>query len=506
MAAPETGPLYLAIDFGTSHIRAAVGPATGTPLAVARRPIRYRRPDGTPDAALEFDPQTAWRIVCETVHEALAASGTDPKTIKGAGVTSQRLGLVLYDKDGRPLYAGPNRDLRAIFEGGEIDADYGNTVWQMTGHGPGFLLSWARFLWFKRNAPEMYDRIRTASTLADWLAFRMTGVLLMEATLGVESGLALVATGHPAGGLGEMLDLDEIDLAPTCPPGTVVGSLTKQAAKELGLRTGTPVVAAGPDTQAGLLGLGATEPDQAGVIAGWSAAVQRVTNIPFFDDTHSMWTGRHIVPDRWVLEGNAGEMGGAYEWLTALVQSWEAPARSMERLDMLASAEPIGARGTSAYLGPTFINMADVGLRTGGLVFPSPLAFEPPTRGSLARATLESFAFAIRFNLDRLALFGGPVKQVAVGGGMVRTRTFNHVLAAVVGHSITIASSGESTALGVLSMAGVATDRDTTMEQVTRLRRSELVSVEPKSSDAAEYHDLYHAWRMRERQLGQIDL
>ena len=505
MASTDDRPQYLSVDLGTSHVRAAVGGAWGEPAAVARRPIEYHQPEGAPDAALEMDPAAVWTAVRRTVRKAVRESGVGRAAIRGIGVTSQRLGMVLYDRDGTELYAGPNRDLRAIFQGGEIDADAGNMIWQTTGHGPGFLTAWAKLLWFKQEAPEIYERVRTVSGLADWLVFRMTGVLLMESALGVESGLALVATGAPADGLSGMLDLTEVDVPPTCPSGAVVGKLVSRTARELGLRTGVPVVAAGPDTQAGLVGLGVGNRGEAGAIAGWSAAVQRVTDSPVFDDTHAMWTGRHVVVDRWVLEGNAGEMGGAYDWLIALMFPDKDRAEALTALDRLASTEPRGSRGAAAYLGPSFVNLGAPGLRAGGLLFPVPLSFEPPDRGSLARAALESFAFAIRFNLDRLATFGGPVRGVAVGGGMVRTHTFGKILAAVVGHPIGVGASGESTALGALSQAAVAVG-DVSMDEVLDHRQRELKIERPSPAETSEYGDLYHAWRDRERRLADIDL
>ena len=504
--APRTKPaLYVALDFGTSHVKAVVSGASGDPISSSRRRLTFAAPPGGPDAALEFDPEAAWRLACEAVNEAVAASGVQRSRLRAIAVTSQRLGIVLYGRDGKPVHASPNRDARAVFQGGTIDADHGNELWQLTGHGPGMLTAWAKLRWFKEEAPAVYERVRTVSGIADWLCQRMTGVLLMESSLGVESGLALVTTGHPADGLSERLGVGEIDLAPTCQAGTVIGKLVTAAARDLGLEHGMPVVNAGPDTQAGLAGMGIHRPDDAGVVAGWSAAVQRVTRLPVMDDTHSMWSGRHVVPERWVIEGNAGEMGGAYSWLASMLCGGMTEPQAMAALEEESSAVEAGARGAAAYLGPTFVNISGVGLRTGGLLFPVPLAFEPADRGSLARAALESFAFAVRFNLDRLAQFGGPVKTIAMAGGMTRTSTFCGLVATTVGKTVGVARSGESATLGALSMAAAAAGGGSLAESL-EARSAALSPCEPQRDETALYDDLYHSWRARERRLKEVEL
>jgi autoinducer 2 (AI-2) kinase len=421
-------------------------------------------------------------------------------------VTSQRLGLVIIGADGKEVYGGPNRDARGVFEGAEIDATLGDSIWQATGHGPALVLAWSKLAWFRNHAPDRFSRARSAAGLADWLAYRLTGVLLMESALAVESGLAFVATGLPAAVLKDSLGLGGIDLPVSCEAGQIVGTLKSAPASELGLREGTPVVACGPDTQAGLAGLGVCEPGSAGVIAGWSAAVQLVTAQPVFDQTRSLWTGRHILHRRWVLEGNAGEMGGAYEWLAGLISGGRASSRTYGELDRLAAAVEPGARGVSAYLGPSFTSMSHIGLKTGALLFPAPLAFEPPDRGSLARAAIESFAFAIRYNLDRLRLVAGDWQDVAAGGGMVRSRTFREVTAATTGRPVAFGTAGDATLRGALSVTGAGTGDGLTMERALEGRRREVHVVEPSAADAARYEDLYLNWRARERRILEMEL
>ncbi len=497
--------MFLAIDLGSSQIRVAVGRAVGAPLAVASWPVTPTRPELAPHTGAELDLDAVWRGLMLAAREAIRLSGVRPSQVTAIGVTSQRLGLVLLDADGHTLYAGPNTDARAVFEGAEIDATHGDVIWSATGHGPAMLLAWAKLLWFKNNAPAVYARVRTALGLADWLAYRLTGVLTLEPAAGVDAGMAMVATGFPASALGPLIGVDEVELPVSCTAGMVAGTLKSGPARDLGLSPGIPVIPAGPDTQAGLAGMGMAAPGSVGIVAGWSAAVQLVTAGPLYDGTRSMWTGRHVVPGRWVLEGNAGQMGGAYSWLAGLLCG-EGSGTRFQKLDRLAAAAPLGARGASAFLGPSFVNMVTVGLRTGGVLFPVPLAFEPPDRGSLARAVLENFGFALRYNLDRLALTGGEISDTAVGGGMARVGTFRDIVTACAGRPVMFNNSGDATLRGTLSMAGAGSGDGPDLDQALAARRKELKPGETSLAATAEYEDLYHAWRARERRLSEIEL
>jgi len=513
---------FLAVHFGSSQIKVTVGPASGAPLATARSPIAYFKPEGGPEAAVEFDPKQAMRRIVATVKTALSESGLDPAGISGIGVTSQRQGLVLLNLEGQPLYAGPRHDMRAVFEGAEIDSNTMVDTWELTGHGPGILTAWARLKWFAANAPDIYERARTVCAIADWIVLELTGELLMEKSLAVESGLGLVASGEAARALAPALNLGDITLPPTCPPGEIVGTLRSARARSFGLPAGIPVVACGPDTQTGLLGLGVQLPNAVGIVAGWSTACQRVTERPVFDDTRAMWTGRHVIENRWILEGNAGETGATYHWLLSLLHGLPGGAATkttagragdaitatddiMNTIDgAIAEIEP-GSAGISSFLGPSFVHMANFGMRTGGLLFPVPVSFEPPDAIGIARAALENIAFGIRHNLERLDSFRGPALSIAVGGGMVKTKAFRSILADVLDCEIGVADSGETTSLGALSQTAAAIGTGPSTAEHAAIRATELTKYGPEPTRARTYEGIYDEWRHRERLLEQFD-
>ena len=98
----------------------------------------------------------------------------------------------------------------------------------------------------KEEAPQLFERIRSACGIADWLAYRLTGDLTMDSTLAVDSGVGALTTGQPAEAIAEKLGIDVSIFPPVSRSGCVVGTMSKVASDQLGLPEGIPVVKAGP--------------------------------------------------------------------------------------------------------------------------------------------------------------------------------------------------------------------------------------------------------------------
>ncbi len=109
MTSAATADRFIAVDFGSSHIKVAVGAATGTPYIVVRTRVNYFDPVDAPETALEFEPGQTLTLIIETIQRALAESEIETILVKGVGVTSQRQGLVLIGFEQQVLYGGPTR-------------------------------------------------------------------------------------------------------------------------------------------------------------------------------------------------------------------------------------------------------------------------------------------------------------------------------------------------------------------------------------------------------------
>ena len=93
-------PYLIGIDIGTSSTKAVLMDEGGMVRAVAQEETGISTPQ--PGWA-EQDPETWWRATCGTLKKVLSASGVDPGTITGEGLSGQMHGTVLLAKNRRVL-------------------------------------------------------------------------------------------------------------------------------------------------------------------------------------------------------------------------------------------------------------------------------------------------------------------------------------------------------------------------------------------------------------------
>ncbi len=454
--------------------------------------------------ARAFDAEAVWRSVCRLVQEALGDARSPARDVAAVSVTSQRQSVVFLDEAGEVIYAGPNQDLRAFFEGAAIDDGMRDAVHETTGHLPSFLFAAAKLRWFQGQRPEAYARIAAVLTLADWLAWQLTGVQASETSLAGDAGLLDISQRRWCSDLLASLDLFSAP-TPLVEAGTPLGEIRSEVASATGLRPGTTVVVAGADTQCGLLGLGLRQEHDVGVVAGWSAPLQMISRSPVFAPNGRTWTGCSLEADRWVAESTAGDIGNSYRWLARTLSGDQRDG--FAEMDALASAVPVGSEGTVALLGHTRMDMSTTGMRPGGILFPVPVTHSETGREHLIRASLEGFAYSIKGNLEQLEeLAGCRAERVGVGGGMTRTGTFTGVLADVLGREISVSQSPDVTAVGACLCALAGLGEVGSFEDAASLAEGGLVAVEPDLTNCAEYEDHYGEWARVSEKLQEIGL
>ena len=184
-----SGRLIVVVDAGSTSIRCFVFDEQGRVVVRRSAPWSYLDLGAASPYARELDAPGVWRSTARLIAQCVGDGRVEARRVAAVTVTSQRQGVVFLDGERRVLYAGPNVDLRAIFEGGAIDDEMGARVYEVTGRLPSFLFTPARLRWFRRHEPDTYRMIDRVATLADWLRFELSGELAGEATLAAEAGL-----------------------------------------------------------------------------------------------------------------------------------------------------------------------------------------------------------------------------------------------------------------------------------------------------------------------------
>ena len=273
---------------------------------------------------------------------------------------------------------------------------------------------------------------------------------------------------------------------------------------ELGVASPVPVVTAGADTQCALIGMGVASHGSAGIVAGWSAAVQLLCSRANLSPAGATtWTGRFQLPRLRTIESNAGDMGNSLRWLADLLfRDTGDPYRAV---DQAAKTVAVGSDGVSAFLGPQAMDASSLSMKLGGLTFPAPLSLGGPTRGQLARAALESFAYALRANLERTESAAGfDADKIALGGGIARSPVFARIVTDVIGRQIALSPTPDATAIGASLVARAAIGETPSLSEAAARRSRDNTPLEPDPQSSLEYEDRYRDWLRVQRALAPM--
>jgi xylulokinase len=244
----------LALDVGTSSVKAAVlDVETARPLVpVARSAYNLDHP--TPDAA-EVPAERLWQAVAAAARE--AALGFEG--IEAVGLSCLTPALVLLGADDRPLAPiWTHLDRRARMTARQIWLSVGPEFLATSGNRPlpGGITA-VGYLHQLNEDPYLYDRMRSYLHVNGWLVRRMTGERAIDPGNACFTGLFGTLTDQAwSPSWCEYFEVDPAWLPPVVDGRETVGTLRSAVATELGVPGGLPVKIGSADTSSAMLAAG----------------------------------------------------------------------------------------------------------------------------------------------------------------------------------------------------------------------------------------------------------
>jgi xylulokinase len=448
-------PAILAIDLGTSRIRAGLYDEGGGCLAVSA--FEYPLLAPTPGAA-EQRPALWVEGFNKTVKEVLSKVGN--VSIEGLTFSGQMHGTVLMGRDGQPL---ADAIIWCDQRGGEavqwIYQEIGRERHgEITGNplATGFQAATLGFL--RRKSPDLLVKCAQVLLPKDYLISVLTGQYVTEPTDAVSTSLLDLdlpdgRNPHWSGMLINLLGLS-IDQFPRIltslnPAGL---SLSAEAAECVGLPSGLPILATGGDAVLGAtLAMGGGRVDDAiGLISsGGQLLVSR--SRPVACPAQGVHLLPQLEPGLWFNMAAFLAAGLSLEWWRETLETWAGKEVSIENILESALAVPVGSDGLCflPHIAGERTPLLDPGARGVFWGIERHHGF-----GHFTRAILEGVAFSFRWGLEILESEGGKVHSLALGGGGVKSPLWCQTFADALGRELQTLAGISETSLTGAALAG----------------------------------------------------
>lgn len=444
-------PLILGLDLGTTTITAvALNTDTGKQAGCATRPNRAALP--CVPGRSEWDIVAIAEIACEALRDLVGQFG-DRSDLTGLGITGQQHGVVLVDRQLRPLTPFINwQDRRGGEEAtsGKKDADLERTGCRLL---PGYMattLSWLR-------KEGLLPREATACFAMDYMTALLTGTSpTTDPTCAASGGVFDLKNGDWAYSLIGMLRLPRDLFPPVRPSGIHAGGLIASIAATTGLPAGLPIFAGIGDNQASFLGSVADCENSVLVNIGTGGQVAVWSNVPAARGEAEA----RPFPLTGFLLVSAGLTGGAayaaleqfFRSVISEVAGVEAPSDVFSEMNRLAAQVPSGSDGLVCE--PFF---------TGTRVEPDSRArwmnvsLKNFTPGHLARSLLEGMARTLAASRDQIAsaCWRRPTILIGAGNGIRANPLLGRILAERFGLPMYLSAHREEAACGAARLAAV---------------------------------------------------
>ena len=447
------GSYIMALDSGTTSVRAVIVDEFGGIVAQASRPIGSSYPHS---GWVEQDPTEILASQIAVMMEVQFKSGIHSDRIAAIGISNQRETCVVWDRDsGQPIYHAIGWQCRRTADRAEalVAAGHAETIRAKTGLMPDAYFSATKVAWILDNvtgAREMAEAGRLMfGTIDTWLIYNLTGGLV-HATDYTNASRTMLFNIHTLDWDDELLEL--LDIPRSMLP-RVMWSSDDYGRVSSEIMTHTPpITGVAGDQQASFFGHCCFEPGQAKNTYGTGCFMlintgdHAVTSQQGLVATIGIAEGERVS---YALEGSIFHAGSTMQWLRdglGIISDVRDTAQIAESL----------ADNNGCYLVPAF----------SGLGAPW---WEPEARGMLSGLTLATGrAQIVRAACESLAYQSYDVLRAMeadaqmtldalyVDGGASRNEFIMQFQADLLGIPVIQSETQETTAIGVAFLAGLS--------------------------------------------------
>ncbi|MDD9270123.1 gluconokinase [Paenibacillus sp. GCM10023248] len=442
-------PYIVAADIGTTSTKTLVISREGK--VVASHSIEY--PLFTPAAdRAEQDPQEILDAVVHGIGAVVAKAGITAEQVLCVSFSSAMHSLIAVDRDARPLTACITwADNRSSKYADELKrSGLGQQIYSRTGTPIHPMSPLLKLMWFRDNEPQLMKEAYKFIGIKEFVFAKLFGRFVIDHSLASATGLfnlvnlnwdeeALLHAGVTPDQLSELV-----------PTTYRVEGLSADDAAAMGLAQDTPFIVGASDGVLANLGVGAFEPGVVAVTIGTSGAVRSVVDKPQTDPEGKLFCYA-LTEKFWVVGGPINNGGIVFRWVRdqiATAEAEEARQKGMDPYDHLtALASEVNAGSDGLLFLPLLSGERAPywNANARGVYFGLSLSHQ---KKHMIRAALEGVMFSIQAVATSLERIMGPAEVIRASGGFARSEFWRQMMTDMLGTSVTVPDSIESSGIG----------------------------------------------------------
>ncbi|MBN2026488.1 MAG: FGGY-family carbohydrate kinase [Actinobacteria bacterium] len=488
-------------DVGTGGSKAVLTDLAGGIIASSFEPypVSYPQPHWA-----EQDPRDWWKAVAVSTQRVIKESKIKAGQVIGTGFATQMLGVLPVNESGEPLRPAIIWiDSRADEQAARLVRRLGGSrvIMTVAGAVPSGKDVICKILWLKEKEPQVFADTHKILDVNGYLVCRATGNMIIDHTGAGVTGFLKNKTRDWDPLFAKLLGIPLEKMPDVKSSIEVVGLLTKEAAAEMGLEPGTPVIGGMGDVPAAATGSGALENGDAHIYLGTSGwlciSTSKVKNL----GKNGIVSVVSADPEMFIMIGETETAGACLKWFADNFATAEEMERARQAGDEMAifpildevveKVEPGAKRllftpwmfGERAPITDTTLRAAFVNLS---------LEHE---RDHLLRAVYEGVAYNCRWLVDAAGKAGFKCGTLRTIGGGARSDVWMQIMADVTRRKVeAVETPQEAGAMGCALAVAVALKE---YESYRELKKVVKVrgTFEPNPDCCTEYDELYGVFR-----------
>lgn len=438
-------PLILALDVGSSSVRAIVHDARGRAVKGAGTHIPYQM-DTTPDGGVEIDADHLLGIVCQCIDGLIRDAQTVLRRLGGVACCTFWHSLMGVGADGRPLTpvfswndTRSRDDAAALADRLDVDS-----VHARTGTRPHASYWPAKLCWLRRTRPDVFRRVTCWMSPGEYIHLRLFGRALCSVSMASGTGLFNPnSCAWDDGMLGES-GIESGQLFPLAGDNESLSGLIAEYANRWPALAQLPWTPAVGDGACSNVGSGCVTQESVSLMVGTSGAMRVCWPADRVRIPRGLWCYR--ANRRYVLLGGAlSNAGDVYAWCVNNLR--------LDSADLDAELAALAPDSHGLTVLPFFSGERSTGWadHARAAITGMSLSTRPV---DILQAALEAVAYRFAAIYERLREEVPAITSVvASGGGILNSPVWTQMMADVMGVPVVASAVPEASSRGAALLA-----------------------------------------------------